>query len=96
MADQSNELALFHGGMIAEGHMVEERILVAAVRKLPERFKSYSDLHVLLIREGAPDDASHRAADRALQKLRKAGIASFSKGWWTLDRAALSHDEVKA
>jgi len=76
--------------MIAEGKQVSEEVLVAALLELPERFKSYSALTAILVRKGGPEGVNDRAADRALQKLRKAGIASFSKGMWTIDRAALS------
>jgi hypothetical protein len=85
-----DEMALFRGGMIAEGKQVPEGVLVAALQKLPETFKSYSALTSILIREGGPEGVNDRAADRALQKLRKLGIASFSKGMWTIDRAALT------
>lgn len=77
-------MGLFDNGMIVHMGMVERWQIEAAVSKLPSRFKSCSDLAALLRREGVAEDAVHRAACRILQRLRKAGAASYSKGWWEL------------
>ncbi len=76
-------MALFDKGMVSEGYVVEARQIEAAIAKLHARFKSYTDLAVLLAVEGAPSVATAGAADRVLQKMRKAGLVSFAKGWWT-------------
>lgn len=76
-------MALFDKGMVSEGYVVEARQIEVAIAKLPARFKSYTDLAVLLAGEGVPSAATARAADRILQRMRKAGLVSFAKGWWT-------------
>ncbi|WP_336802490.1 hypothetical protein [Kaistia sp. MMO-174] len=86
-------MGLFDKGMIVNMGMVERWQIEAALSKLPSRFKSYTDLASLLRREGVAEEAIHRAADRVLQRLRKAGAVSYSKGWW--EKAALREDPTQ-
>lgn len=72
------------GAMKVLGHEVSEAQVEAVVVALSRRGQPFTFMTFIgaLRRVGVDMAIADRAADRALQKLRKAGRAKFIKGYW--------------
>ncbi|TGP29077.1 MULTISPECIES: hypothetical protein [unclassified Mesorhizobium] len=65
------------------GHEISDQTIDAALRWFPpERSFTFNDFQLALTRCGCPREVSDRAADRILQKARKAGTHVYSGGRW--------------
>lgn len=71
------------GGMIVEGVQVsEETIATAVARARSHATFTYSTLQGELVAAGCDKAAAYRAADRVLQKLKKAGQLAWKGSRW--------------
>lgn len=75
--------------MLVEGHEVTPAQQEAASRTFIEALErssvgTFGWLKRELIKQGVPPEPSHRATDRLLQKLRKAGYIAASRSGWRL------------
>lgn len=75
--------------MLVEGHEVTAAQQEAASRAFVEVLalsspRTSGALEQALIQQGVPHAPAYRAADRLLQKLRKAGYISFGRSGWRL------------
>jgi hypothetical protein len=69
--------------MNVKGHVIPEELLDRASRYFPiGRSFTFGDMCGVLLRMGVPYEVSDRAADRLLQRMRKARTHVFSGGKW--------------